>query len=89
MHGKWKSTRENGRTKFKCIIRVNINVNSLTEKQRLSDWLKILPYTAYKTHACRISDETKAVAEVFCFPYSTLYIIKRFAVNYSQPPGER
>lgn len=38
-----------------------------TEKQRLSDWFKILPYTAYKTHACRISYETKALAEVFCF----------------------
>lgn len=43
-----------------------------TEKQRLSDWLKIVPYTAYKSHTCRISGETKAVAEVFCFPYSML-----------------
>ena len=32
MHGKWKSTRENGKTKFKCIIRVNINVNSLKNR---------------------------------------------------------
>ena len=51
MHGKWKSTREDGKTKFKCIIRVNIKVNSPTEKQRLSDWLRILLYTAHKTHA--------------------------------------
>ena len=32
MHGKWKSTRENVKTKFKCIIRVNINVNSLKNR---------------------------------------------------------
>ena len=49
-----------------------ITLGICTEKQRFSDWLKILPYTACKTHTCRISDETKAVAEVFCFPYSML-----------------
>ena len=28
-----------------------------TEKQRLSGWLKILPYPAYKTHASAVSGE--------------------------------
>ena len=31
------------------------NGQSLTEKQRLSDWLKILPYPAYKVHAFALS----------------------------------
>ena len=43
-----------------------------TEKQRLSDWLKILPYTVYKMHACRISDQTKVPFDMFWFPYSML-----------------